>query len=543
MHRPSLRSILRSPVRSFTGRSPGRLGQRVPGLASSLRERWTGAGRKARAVWAAGGLSALAVGAVVVAVTTIAAGSPGPGHRHRPVPVVADPDPGQRPQAAFAASAPPAPVLPAAAAPPAPPPPAVAASPAVRPHELFGFAPYWTLDRQASFDVGHLTTVAYFGLEIGKDATLVRSGPEWTGFESQALADLVNRAHAAGARVVLTAKAFDPAVIQALVTDPAVPGRLAGELAEVAAGRNLDGVNIDVEGTDGNQRDAFSTLVGALSHQLHAAHPTWQVTVDTYVGSATNPQSFFDVAGLARSADALFVMAYDMYGGGAASPNSPLTGYQPNVSDAVAAYSAAASPGKVILGLPFYGYDWATVDDSPASRAVGGPRPITWAAIRASGWAARWDAAAQSPWASYQLGGRWHEAYYDDAQSLGAKAAVASAAHLRGVGVWALGMDGGDPSLLEALAAGGVPKSPGQKGVTPVTPPPSPQPGSAQPAPGAGGGGQSPALGGPTPPPPSQAKPPPPTTSSSTTSTTGPPPPTLPIPTTPTTVQCKAVLC
>ena len=171
MHRPSLRSILRSPVRSFTGRSPGRLGQRVPGLASSLRERWTGAGRKARAVWAAGGLSALAVGAVVVAVTTIAAGSPGPGHRHRPVPVVADPDPGQRPQAAFAASAPPAPVLPAAAAPPAPPPPAVAASPAVRPHELFGFAPYWTLDRQASFDVGHLTTVAYFGLEIGKDAT------------------------------------------------------------------------------------------------------------------------------------------------------------------------------------------------------------------------------------------------------------------------------------------------------------------------------------------------------------------------------------
>src|SRR5205085_9417642 len=245
MHRHSLRSILPSALRSFPGRARGALRPRVLGLGSSLRERWRGAGGRARAVWAAGGLSALAVGAVVVAVTMVATGSPGPGHRHRPIPVVADPDPGQRPQAAFAASAPPAPVLPAAAAPPTPAPPAVAASPALRPHELFGFAPYWTLDRQAGFDVGHLTTVAYFGLEIGRDGTLARSGPEWTGLQSQALADLVNRAHAAGARVVLTAKAFDPAVIQALVTDPAVPGRLAGELAEVAAGRNLDGVNID----------------------------------------------------------------------------------------------------------------------------------------------------------------------------------------------------------------------------------------------------------------------------------------------------------
>src|SRR5437870_1194633 len=190
MHRHSLRSVLRSALRSLHRRGRSRPWPGVLALGSSLRQRWGGAGRRAQAVWAAGGLSALAVGAVVVAVTMIATGSPGPGHRHRPIPVVADPDPGQRPQAAFAASAPPAPTLPAAAEPPAPPPPALAAAPALRPHELFGFAPYWTLDRQAAFDVRHLTTVAYFGLEIGKDGALSRSGPEWTGFQSQALADL-----------------------------------------------------------------------------------------------------------------------------------------------------------------------------------------------------------------------------------------------------------------------------------------------------------------------------------------------------------------
>ena len=560
MHRPSLRSLLPT-LPSWLRRRPRRrrgagvfarlvtgdgMAPRVVALGPALRARWRRARGGGRALWAAGGLSAATVGAVVVAVTVVAGGSPGgTAGAHRRLPVVADPQPAQRPQASFAASAPPAPALPPAAALPAAPPPAVAAAPSVRPHELFGFAPYWTLDRQGGFDVRHVTTVAYFGLEIGRDGTLSRSGPEWSGYQSQALADLVDRAHGAGARVVLTAKAFDPSVIQALVTDPAVPGRLAGELDEVVAGRNMDGVNIDVEGTDGGQRDGFSALVGAVSRQLHGAHRSWQVTVDTYVGSATNPQSFFDVNALARDTDALFVMAYDMYQGGAASPNSPLTGYQPNVADAIAAYTRAVSPGRVILGLPFYGYDWATVDASPASRAVGGPHAITWATIKTSGWAARWDGAAQSPWASYQVGGQWHEAYYDDAQSLGAKAAAASAAHLRGVGVWALGMDGGDPSLLEALAAGGVSKTSGQKGVAPgpAPPPPSPQPGSAQPGPGSGGSPSQ--LGGPTQPPPTAQPRPSTTSTSSTTTTTGPPSPgpTLPLPTTPTTAQCKALLC
>ncbi|HMC51244.1 MAG TPA: glycosyl hydrolase family 18 protein, partial [Acidimicrobiales bacterium] len=236
------------------------------------------------------------------------------------------------------------------------------------------------------------------------------------------------------------------------------------------------------------------------------------------------------------------------YRAGSASPNSPLTGYEPNVADAVTAYARAVPTGRVILGLPFYGYDWGTVDASPASRAVSGPQAITWATIRGAGWAARWDAAAQSPWASYQVGGQWHEAYYDDAQSLGAKAGAAAAARLRGVGAWALGMEGGDPSLLEAMAAGGVSKAVGQRGPAPAPGPPPPQPGSAQPPPGTGGGGQPPAAAPAQPAPttpetPRTTTPTSSSTTSTTSTTTSAPAPGVPLPTTPTTATCKALVC
>ena len=63
---------------------------------------------------------------------------------------------------------------------------------------MFGFAPYWTLPESAGFDVQGLTTLAYFSIGVNPDGTLDESGPGWNGYQSQALVDLVNRAHAAG---------------------------------------------------------------------------------------------------------------------------------------------------------------------------------------------------------------------------------------------------------------------------------------------------------------------------------------------------------
>jgi hypothetical protein len=83
-------------------------------------------------------------------------------------------------------------------------------------HEVFGFAPYWTLSQEQSFDFTSLSTAAYFGVDVNGDGSLVQSGAGWSGFQGQDLVDLVARAHAAKTRVVLVAKTFDAAALHRL---------------------------------------------------------------------------------------------------------------------------------------------------------------------------------------------------------------------------------------------------------------------------------------------------------------------------------------
>jgi spore germination protein YaaH len=428
----------------------------------------------------------------------------------------------QRPIAGMEATAP-SMALPAATMMPAAAPPAITATPALRPHELFGFAPYWTLPMAGGFDLRDLTTVAYFGVDIAPDGSIIASGDGWAGYQSQDLAQLISAAHFAGARVVLTAKTFDQSTLDRLSSDPTAADRLGSQLVQAIGSKAMDGANLDLEGLGGADRAGLTRLVGAVSARLHAVNPHWQVTVDTYASSASSQNDFFDVPALARETDGLFVMAYDMESSGSASPNSPLSYYAANIAQSMTAYRWAAPSGKVILGLPFYGYDWPTADNAPNAQAAGSPAPVAYGRIRAAGLPTYWDQRGSVPWTAYQVGGQWHEAYYDNPQSLAMKADLADADGLGGVGIWALGMDGNDPAMMAALLGRARPlKLPtGPSTLSSSMPPPAAPPPAA--APGGGPSAPSPPSSSPPYPPPSS---PPPSGGGSPPSGGGSPPPT-----------------
>jgi spore germination protein YaaH len=446
---------------------------------------------------------------------------------------VQDPGPQQpfaagasRPIAGMEATAPAVSLAPATMTPAAAP-PAIAATPALRPHELFGFAPYWTLPMAGGFDLRDLTTVAYFGVDIAPDGSLIGSGDGWAGYQSQDLAQLITAAHSAGDRVVLTAKSFDQATLDRLSSDPTAADRLGSQLVQAIQAKAMDGANLDLEGLGGADRAGVARLVGVVSGRLHAANPHWQVTVDTYASSASNQSDFFDVPALARVTDGLFVMAYDMESSGAASPNSPLNYYAANIAQSMTAYRWAAPSSKVILGLPFYGYDWPTASNAPNASATGGPAPVGYDRIRTSGLPTYWDPRGSVPWTAYQVGGQWHEAYYDNPQSLAMKASMADADGLAGVGIWALGMDGNDPAMTAALLGRARPlKLPtGPSTLSSSMPPPAAPPPTAAPAPTPWGPPpQSPPPSSPPPASPPPSSPPPPSGGGS------PPPTSSPFP-------------
>ena len=339
----------------------------------------------------------------------------------------------------------------AATAPPAAAPPSLADAPPLRPHEVFGFAPYWTLNQSAGFNVTQLSTIAYFSIDVNSNGTLNESGPGWNGYESQELSNLITRAHAVGDRVVLTVTCFDQSALDQLTSSTSAPSTLATALVAAVQAKNLDGVNLDFEGSGSADQSGLTRLVTEVSTAIHGVDPHYQVTMDTYASSAGDTSGFYNIPALAPSVDGFFVMEYQLNLQSDGSAVSPLTSTMFSDRLTVDQYLAVVPASKVLLGLPYFGIDWPTTDGTLTAQATGPATQLSYGQLMSSGHPQYWDPTTDTAWTSYEVGTQWHETFFEDPTSLYDATQLAAANNLAGVGIWALGMDGNDPSMLSAL--------------------------------------------------------------------------------------------
>ncbi len=358
--------------------------------------------------------------------------------------------------------------------------------------EVFAFAPYWALGQNANWNYSLMSTIAYFGLDLYADGTFVKTANNgWNGWSSTNLIKTRDQAHLAGARLVLVIKAFDNATICSITstspTSNAAQTAITSTIAEIQA-KNVDGVNVDFEGSNTTcpngqmLQSELTSFMGKLSSQVHQQVPGSFVTIDTYSGSASWDSGEFNIGALAPAVDAMFDMAYDMEsanmrdanGVNHAGPTAPLNGpWTYNDTLSVTQYLTKAPASKVILGVPYYGGKWSTVDNQPYSTTTSGRTAEPYSTVGGDFACAAnnpngqlkqdWDGTASTPWASWlspatspdptncPAYNTWRELYYDNAQSLGYKYDLVNRSNLRGTGMWALGYDGNAPELWQAL--------------------------------------------------------------------------------------------
>jgi hypothetical protein len=173
--------------------------------------------------------------------------------------------------------------------------------------------------------------------------------------------------------------------------------------------------------------------------------------MDTYASSAGDPGGFYDVSALAGAVDAFFVMEYSPNVAATTQAGSPLTSSLFSDLTTVEQYAAAVPADKVILGIPLFGEDWPTTANTLSATAVGPAAALTDSEIEGVGHPIYWDPVTDSAWTAYEVGNQWREAFFDDPNSLYQIAHIASQSRLGGVGVWALGMEGADPAMVDAL--------------------------------------------------------------------------------------------
>jgi spore germination protein len=326
-------------------------------------------------------------------------------------------------------------------------------------HQVLAFLPSWEMADVSRLDYADLSEVAYFALQVEPHGAILRTGQGYQALTDGSLGALATDAHRAGVRVLLTLYTGTPVTLRQLAEQPASSGvALADRAATLLSAYGLDGVDLDLEGRAGSESAGFARFVAVFSRRLRSFNPTWSIVLDTLPQSAAEPNGFYDVRAIEPYVSSFFVMAYDMSDLRSPGATAPLDG--PDLSDAsaLASYVSAVPPAKVILGIPFYGYDFK-LDRRPGRRAkVTGVHAVTYDAIAASGHAFRWDPSSATPYTAFKWQGRWHETYFDDPASVALKVALAASFGAGGVGAWDLGMAVGHPQMTSVLDGGSPPR-------------------------------------------------------------------------------------
>lgn len=340
--------------------------------------------------------------------------------------------------------------------------------------EVFGFLPYWMLDAGSLQWMQYqlVTTIGFFGVAARSDGTLATSSggsptPGWSGWNSSAMTNVINAAHAKGVKVVLTVTmmAWDGGSAQAaLLGNATARAKLVSAIVATVRNRAADGVNLDFEPVSTTLRNQYTSFVRQVKAGLVAAGVGSYLTVCTMAGAATWSTGY-DLAGLTASgaADAVFVMGYDYSwsgsarAGGVAPMDSP---YILDVRESVNDYLSVIPGGKIIWGVPYYGRTWLTTSNALNATVRAGTSgsskayAYTGARNLAAKYGRLWDNVGKVPWFRYYDSAKasWVEGYYDDAVSLAAKYDMVNQKNLRGTGMWTLLMDQGDNALWGLLA-------------------------------------------------------------------------------------------
>eukprot|EP01062_Namystynia_karyoxenos_P014439 TRINITY_DN15199_c0_g1_i2.p1 TRINITY_DN15199_c0_g1~~TRINITY_DN15199_c0_g1_i2.p1 ORF type:complete len:365 (+),score=83.87 TRINITY_DN15199_c0_g1_i2:85-1179(+) len=269
------------------------------------------------------------------------------------------------------------------------------------------------------FDWTQVTTVAVFG----------KVDPQ-----------LICTAHSHGARVVVGAD-----MDKAQLGNETARSAWVGSLLAQAQASGLDGVNVDIEGNSAN-RDGLTALISELSTRFKKQNPAAQISFDLGA-SPLGQRAGYDHKALSQHLDFILPMLYDeCWGTKEARANSPISSTG-SCADQYA--SLGVDPGKLVLGYPWYGWDFPCDDSAAGSSCrITPPSGKPWygyatqisahqANITAQGGSAHVDASSETAWTEYtDAAGKRHQRWWDTPQTLSAKYRAAAAKKVRGVAFW-----------------------------------------------------------------------------------------------------------
>jgi spore germination protein YaaH len=325
------------------------------------------------------------------------------------------------------------------------------------PKEVAGFYPYWNLNKVTELDLTHLSTVYYFALHLKRDGTFNENGPAISGLNSNNGKLLKGKVLQNGARWGVTIVNMSANSITRNINNPARQQTIIDNTIKLMKQQGFTALNIDLEyvGRPNNTRKkSFTTFVQKLTDAVHREISGSTVSLDAFADSVKKPR-ILDMKSLGEILDHVIIMGYDFYplASKVAGPVAPLTGkerYGHDVTTSVNDYLSKVPSRKLLLGVPFYGYDWPTEKDERGSAVVSstqGPKVSSYVrsveAAQKNNSLVNFDDQSKSVWFSYfdKQNHTWRQVWFENERSLGLKFDLVNRTNLGGIAIFALGDD------------------------------------------------------------------------------------------------------
>lgn len=356
---------------------------------------------------------------------------------------------------------------------------------------VYGYMPYWTLESSKHFHLDKLTHIAYFGMYLNGDGTFEKTAIGEDGYkiaepgyrnwnENKELDRIIEKSKREGVRFALTVIAHEDESNDEFLNCrecwPVLLENLKTELDK----KDITDANLNfeyVEQTDEASAVKFAEFTKYINEELDKIYGDSFVVVSAFADSAKKPRISSKLNELGRYSDGIFIMAYDFHRPESdyAGPVAPLSSNKDetvfesdsesnfNLNSMLRDFLSQIAPNKLILGVPYYGYNWVVESDEPKAKRIQGTDEIGFSQsqlydqimedIKELGVQVKWDENAQVPYYSYisPETGSIRQVYFENAQSLGKKYDLVKENNLAGAGIWALGYDGDRPELWNLI--------------------------------------------------------------------------------------------
>ena len=355
-------------------------------------------------------------------------------------------------------------------------------SPAIRSNKvIYGFFPYWNLKYAEQLKINSLTHFAYFAIDLKEDGSinkkvnLVESEPGWNKLKSKDTNKLLYQSKLLGQKTVIVITAMQPETIESILNSPENKKAAITSIMNIYKDFGFDDINIDFEYVNiGNKalRDNFVDFITDLRFVCVSYKSHCQIDIDIFASAAEKPR-LWDIKQLEPVTDKFIVMAYDYYRKSStqAGPIAPIRGkcagtfsdekdcLEEDILSHISQISKLIPSNKIILGVPFYGYEWQTAStDFLANTYPGTGALATYQRIQSlfqdvkiSSISAQWSNLTLSPYLSYEEDEKIYQIHFENAQSLEQKIKFVESANLGGIAIWALGYEGPSQDLWEPI--------------------------------------------------------------------------------------------